>query len=382
MLYARMETEPTMRQARVCMRVNNPFTHDARVLREAEALAEAGYDVTVVADARAELPEHATRGAVRVRRIRKTSRIPYASIIRPLREVAADIYHAHDIDSLLPCLVAAHSSRTRARVVYDSHELWSGHARDKIHAKRRLLVRAEGFMLRRADALVTASPAFTEEIIGRYRYTGPAITVLNVPRYFDDSELRDAWARRAADEHIRVMSVGVFQHGRGALPLIRALEFLPEQFVVEFVGPIAQADYEADMRAAAVPFGDRIIFAGAIPAAEVVPRLAQAHVSAVLIEPLSRSYELTAPNKVFDSLMAGTPMIASDMPTIARFVRETEAGMTCDVGDPRSIAAGIHAVADRGDAYSRAARRAAARYHWDAEKRHLLDLYERLTGTA
>lgn len=369
-----------MAPTRVCMRVNNPFTHDARVRREADALAEAGYEVTVYADARPELPRSERVGDIEVRRISKTSRIPYWSIIKPLREARADIYHAHDIDSLLPCLAAARLSGGRAKVVYDSHELWSGHAADKVHAKRGTLVRAEGLMLRSADALITASPAFTEEILGKYGYKGPSLTLLNVPRYFTDEELAPAWAARDADPKIRVTSVGVFQHGRGALPLIRSLEFLPAGYVVELVGPIAQPEYEAAMHEAAAPFGDRVEFVGRIPAEQVVPRMAAAHISTVLIEPLSRSYELTAPNKVFDSIMARTPMVASDMPTIARFVRETGTGEVCDVSDPKDIARAILAANDRRDGYRAAAQEAAGKLNWEQEKRGLVQLYAELCG--
>jgi glycosyltransferase involved in cell wall biosynthesis len=361
------------------MRVNNAFTHDARVRREADALAEAGYDVKVYADARPELPRSERVGEIEVRRISKTSRIPYWSIARPLRDERADIYHAHDIDSLLPCLIAARLSGGTAKVVYDSHELWSGHAADKVHAKRAMLVRAEGLMLRSADALITASPAFTEVILGKYGYRGPSLTLLNVPRFFTDEELAPAWAARDADPKIRVTSVGVFQHGRGALPLIAALEFLPAEYIVELVGPIAQPEYEAAMHAAAAPFGDRVEFVGRIPAEQVVPRMAAAHISTVLIEALSQSYQLTAPNKVFDSIMARTPMVASDMPTIARFVNETGTGEVCDVTDPRDIARAIIAANDRRSEYREAAQAAALTLNWEQEKQGLVELYAGLT---
>ena len=372
-----------MVRVRVCMRVNNTFTHDARVYREAWALADAGYDVTVVADAESGLPEREQVGEITVRRIRKTSRIPYRSIIEPLREVHASIYHAHDIDSLLPCLAAAKLDRRGARVVYDSHELWSGHSSDKLHAKRRMLVRAEGIMLRASDALITASPAYTEVIVDRYGYKGPSMTLLNVPRFFSDEELRPSWEARDADPFIRVTAVGVFQKGRGAVPLIRALEFLPETYRIEFVGRIAQPEYEKLMRDTAAPFGARVEFAGNVPPAQVVPKMATAHISTVLIEPISQSYRLTSPNKVFDSLMAGTPMVASDMPTIAQFVRSTGTGQVCDVTDPRDIARAIEAVYAARDTYRLAARAAARIYNWDSEKHKLLEAYERLSeGTA
>jgi len=368
---------------RVCMRVNNTFTHDARVYREASALADAGYDVTVLADADNDLPEREQLDRIAVRRIRKTSRIPYRSIIDPLREAHADVYHAHDIDSLLPCLAAAKLDRRGARVVYDSHELWSGHASDKLHAKRRILVRAEGIMLRASDALIAASPAYTEVIVERYGYAGPAMTLLNVPRFFSDEELQPAWDAREADKLIRVTAVGVFQKGRGAVPLIQALEFLPATYLVELVGGVAQPEYENLMRKAAAPFGPRVELIGSIPATQVVTRIAAAHVSTVLIEPISQSYQLTAPNKLFDSLMAGTPMVSSDMPTIAQFVRSTGAGEVCDVTNPRDIARAIESAYAARDTYRLAARKAARIYNWDSEKEKLLEVYERLSkGTA
>ena len=372
-----------MAPTRICMRVNNVFTHDLRVLREAQALAEAGYEVTVVADYRPGrgLLEEETIGGVRVIRVAKTSAIPYWSLVRPLLDRHADVYHAHDVDSLFPCLAAARLGRANAKVVYDSHELWSGHAADKIHSRRRLLIRFEGPMLRASDALITASPAYTETIVSRHHYRGPARTVLNAPSFRTDEELRPYWQAREADDQIHIAAVGVFQHGRGAVPLIESLASLPEQFVVELIGPVPQPDYEALMRDAAAPFGDRVRFVGAIPADEVIPRLAASHLSAVLIEPLSESYRKTAPNKLFDSLMAGTPIVGSDMGVIGAVVRATGAGEVCDASDPPDIARAALAAYAARDAYHAAARAAAHTYSWEAEKRNLLSLYENICGS-
>jgi len=371
-----------MTPLRICMRLNNAFTHDLRVRREAEALVEAGYEVTVVADFRPGqgLAEEEVRRGVRVRRVAKTSAIPYWSLVRPLLDERADIYHAHDIDSLFPCLAAARLGRRNAKVIYDSHELWSGHAADKVHGRRRTLIRYEGPMLRACDGLVTASPAYTETIVSRHRYTGPARTVLNVPVSRSDEELQPHWAVRDADDRVRVAAVGVFQHGRGAVPLIESLDHLPEQFVVELIGPVPQPDYEELMRDAAVPFGERVHFAGAIPADEVIPRLAASHISAVLIEPLSESYRLTAPNKLFDSLMAGTPIVGSDMKVIGDVEHAENAGEVCDVSSPADIARAVLAAYENRDAYGRAARAAAKRYNWESEQQNLLSLYEEVAG--
>ncbi len=366
---------------RVCMRVNNDYTNDARVRREAETLAAAGYDVSVVADARPDQPQREVLEGVRVHRVRKTSRVPYWSIIGPLLEERADIYHAHDIDSLFPCLAASRLSRRRARVVYDSHELWMAHAADKMHARRRFLRRFEGPMLRLADALVSVSPAIVERIAGRYRFAGLTETLLNTPRAYTDEELAPAWAARDADPIVRIAYVSVFQEGRGAVQLIQALEYLPDDHVVELIGNMPQPEYERKLHEAARPFGDRVVFVGRIPGSEVVPRLAAAKLSAVLIEPISESYRLSAPNKMFESFAAGTPTVASDLPMIARLTREEDAGVICDPADPVDIARAVVEALGRIDELRRNARAAAGRYNWDAERTKLLALYRELGPT-
>lgn len=369
-----------MSATRVCMRLDNTFTSDLRVRREAEALASAGYDITVVADMKPGLglAERETVNGVKIRRIAKTSRIPYWSIIKPLLEEAADIYHAHDIDSLFPCLAASRLGKKRARIVYDTHELWSGHAKDKIRTKRRMLIKVEGTMLRASDALITASPAYAEQILARYAYRGPSVTILNVPVFRSDAELAPYWARRGEGGLVRVTAVSVFQHGRGAVPLIQALEYLPENFVVELVGPIPQPDYERLMREAAAPFGDRVRILGPVPPDDIVPTLASADVSAVLIEPLSLSYRLTAPNKLFDSMMAGTAIAASDMRFIGQTVRAENVGAVCDISDPADVARAILDAYGHAAEYGRNGREAARRYNWENEREKLLALYASL----
>jgi glycosyltransferase involved in cell wall biosynthesis len=156
-----------------------------------------------------------------------------------------------------------------------------------------------------------------------------------------------------------VTAISVFQHGRGAVPLIEALAYLPENLVVELVGPIPQPEYERLMRDAALPFGDRVRFVGSIPPDDIIRRLASTDVSAVLIEPLSLRYRLTAP----------------DMRFIGETVRAENVGEICDVSDPADIARAILAALEHRDEYGSNGRVAAQRYNWDNERTKLTDLY-------
>lgn len=375
-----MLTPAERAKIRVCVRINNEYSNDLRVRREAEALAEAGYDVTVIADARAHLPAEESLAGVKVKRIAKNSRIPFESLIRPLRDENADIYHAHDVDSLLPVTQAVRRAGGSAKIVYDSHELWSAHAKDKLHAKRRVLIALEGPMLRRCDALISVSAELTTTIAEKYGFRGLVQPVMNVPRRYTDAELAPRWAERDADPLTRVAYVGVFQHGRGVVPLVRALEFLPGDVVIELIGPFPQPDYEALAREAAAPYGDRVRFLGRVPAEELVPRLASAKLSAVPIEPISESYRMAAPNKLFDSIAAHTPVVASDLPTIGALTRAENIGLTFDVSQPHDIARAITEALPRLAEFREGCAMAADRYNWDVEKAKLVALYDKLSS--
>jgi glycosyltransferase involved in cell wall biosynthesis len=254
------------------------------------------------------------------------------------------------------------------------------HAPDKMHAKRRMLVRVEGPMVRAADALITASPAYTERIVSRYRFPRRAETLLNTPRPFTDDELAEHWAKRDADPLVRIACIAVFQEGRGAIPLVQALAYLPEDHVVELIGHISQPEYERRLREAAAPFGDRVIFAGRVPGPEAVPRLAAAKLSAVLFEPISESYRIVSPNKLFESFAAGTPTIVSDLPVIAKFTREEGSGVICDPADPSDIARAVREALANIDELRRNSRAAATRYNWETQRPKLLSLYEELAS--
>ena len=103
----------------VAMLVRNSFTHDTRVEKEARTLAAAGYRVTIVADAAAGLPGRESLGGIEVHRVaRRGPRMPgvrfvihEARLARALRVLRADVYHAHDSNTLIPVALAARARR-------------------------------------------------------------------------------------------------------------------------------------------------------------------------------------------------------------------------------------------------------------------------------
>lgn len=137
---------------RVCFLLNNEFTCDNRVEREAKSLVKAGYDVTLIAtqDFEKELPKTELREGIQIhRRIRKklpaflpvNTRLVRALFAIVFRYRRFDFVHAHDANMLLLGFLLARI--WGAKLIYDSHELWESvyhHQREKLHAMRKTAV--------------------------------------------------------------------------------------------------------------------------------------------------------------------------------------------------------------------------------------------------
>ena len=147
-------------------------------------------------------------------------------------------------------------------------------------------------------------------------------------------------------------------------------------------GPL-QAELET---AAARPeHAGRLHVLPAVPPDALLDWVGAADIVAMPIQPTTLNHRLTTPNKLFEAMAAGSPVVASDLPGMAPIVRETGCGVLCDPTDPASIAAAIRTILDapaeeRAGYRERALAAAHATYSWEAQVEVLLAEYGRLTG--
>ena len=167
--------------------------------------------------------------------------------------------------------------------------------------------------------------------------------------------------------------------GRGLEEMIDALAFLPDVRLCA-IGP-GTPRYRASLlaRASAAGAWDRVKLSAPVAPARVRGLASGASAGLCLIQPVCRSYELCLPNKLFEYIAAGVPVLASDMPVIASVVREHGLGEVVPTGDPCAIAAGLQRLLAADDWRSTAARvRAFARAHdWSGEAGTLEGVYRR-----
>lgn len=373
---------------RIVMAVVSDLSSDARVRREAAALANAGHRVSVVGfdyQVRRPLRHDAdgvvyrllpfpARGSSRPRRLAGVA-VFFARASIAVLAARADVVHAHNLHLAAPCALAARLHR--ARLVYDAHELTAPMVRRRL---RGLAVRYERMIWRRADAVITTNES-RARFLGRL-HGGPApVVVGNYPVEPPAVQPADLHRRFGvpAGRRILLYQGGLYVSDRCFETVAMALRDLPDWHwvLVGFGSPRNLARLAEILRGADV--ADRAHIVPKVPLDRLLDITAGADLGVVPLKRVHLNNYLGDTNKLFEYLMAGVPAVGSDFPEVRRALvdnPEGPAGAVFDPVDPASIAMAVKGLEpDLAELRRRAWRVARRRFSWTLESVKLTRLY-------
>lgn len=376
----------------VCAAVASDLTFDARVWKEVRSLAGAGYRVKLVGCAYelasprrrtegdielVEIPLGSRSGGISLRGRARTALTLWLEVLR----TDARVYHSHNIH-IGPAGWLA--SRVRgARLVYDAHELYGVlYGEGVFHqVAARIGQAVERFMVQRSDLVLTTNRSRVEEL-GRRHGERPIEIVANVPGLVDDVAPLDPGFPTA--ELILLYQGGIYAESRAFREAIEALALLDDGHLVIIGFGRETAIERVRTWASELGMTDRVHLLPPRPFDELVRTAAAATVGLVPVKPDNLNNRLGDTNKLFEYLMAGLPVAASDIPEVRRVVTQGEppVGELFDPEVPASIADAVRRIVadpERYQARRREARRLAVeRFNWRLEERKLLDRYAEL----
>ena len=442
---------------RVVMAVNNAGSTDYRVVKSAEVLAAAGYEVSVVGLLSAGHTPQETRNGVRYvrvtlpssrlallpdlvgatlwwNRLRAPPPIPaqdsaaqpanlvavhppapraglrvrlvtwlrycarnfrpatsplsvrllfarYAHAYVPaLLALEADIYHAHELWMLESCALAARARG--ARLVYDSHELEPHRNLDWCPASNRRRVSYEQLYIGTADAVFTVSPGVARALerayqlphVGLLRNTPWLAKLRPAPR-----GLRSVLAL-PADTPLLVYT-GLVTRNRGLELILEALPALPG-FHLAMVGSVEPTTAAAlSAQARALGLTARVHEVASVPPEELIDFIASGDVAVIALPDACLSYRYCLPNKLFEALFAGLPIVAADLDDMRAFITAHQVGRVFLAGDAAALATVVSQVY-AGRAHDRPDNRHASlceRLSFEREAAELLRCYDHLS---
>jgi glycosyltransferase involved in cell wall biosynthesis len=357
---------------------------DVRVFhREARSLADAGYEVILLAHADFASDK---RQGVLIYGLKK----PHGRWQRLLsgwrfflhcRNIKADVYHFHDFE-LLP--VGWLLKKTNAgHVVYDCHEnhpetvLERAWLPDWIKpALSRLVAWIEPAMARSLDAVICVVPDQQNRLTQKGCKT---ILVRNYPR------LEDMPSPPDEEKAQEIIYLGGLSIARGALVLVDIMcELRVSHPLVRLIclGPFNEPRVEEKVRQYA---RDRkvdalIDFLPLTPHEAVFDFLYRARVGLIPWQPVPQMLKMCYPNKIFEYMACGLPIVSSDLPGLRQLITPSGCGLLVDPSDARGHAKAIAhllkhpAKAEQMGALGRDY--VHKQYTWHQESQVLLRLYQ------
>jgi glycosyltransferase involved in cell wall biosynthesis len=375
--------------------VLNPFTNDTRVLRAAETCVEMRGEATVFALHEPKLARREVIRGIHVRRFKLLTRplskrvavqfIKYLeSFIRMLwagLNLRPKIVHANDLPTLPTGYVIA--CFTGTRLIYDSHELYSDRGDLPFLPKwfLELALVCERFLAKRADSVITVSDGISLEIdrgmgIGRpfVIRNMSAKTPLRAGVKKDSRLLRQALGIK--EEIPIILYQGMIAKGRGLLTLVFAMTKLSHpSAVLVFLGNGALVS-ELRARAKSRGLESRVYFHAAVSPGILPYWTRGADLGVHPIEGICKNHRLCLPNKLFEYIQAGLPVVVTDLPEMRKIVSHYGVGEVFRDGDAEDLAAKIDSLLVNGHKYRLASRAAANVLTWDVEKLRLIDIYK------
>ncbi len=321
----------------VLMLLTNSYDPDPRVRQEALALIRMGCRVKLLAwDRDLKCPPSECMEGVEVERVflpskhgRGTTQIffyawLYLKMFWRVWRTPFDAVHCHDLDTLPLGFIVG--KLKRKPIVYDSHESFPDMLEGNIHpAIQRGLVRLENFFIRRVDLLITVGERLRSHFDRRGARHSAVVGNWKVLEEFSSTDEQNLEARRGLDipaDALTVVCITQLLADRRIEELLGGVDECPGVHLI--IGGKGILEPMVTEWAARNP---RIRYVGYVGSTEIAAYTCASDVVYYGFDPKNPNARYSAPNKLFEALAAGRPLITGDFGEIADVVRQASCGI-------------------------------------------------------
>lgn len=384
---------------KVCILILRPLRSDVRSMRDATALMQRGYDVSIIDVEEEQCPIWETSQGVPVHHIivpdwrslrhfeilffLKALQVFLLSVYYLLR-IHADIYHACDATALPSCYIAA--KLRHKPLIYEAYELpLYDVLLSEMGAIRRIFHRLFSLLFPRfigaCSAVITVSQPIVEEIKRSYHIENVAL-VRNILPYRAVDPTNRLRELLGLASHVRiVLYQGYLQPDRGLDALVRSAPLLGPDIVIVMMGKgVIQPRLEALIQEYHV--SDRVKIIPPVPYVELLEWTSSADIGLTLI-PLdyTLNMKMCLPNKFFEYIMAGLPVLSAPLVAVSEIITRYDVGQIVPSLSPAEIATAMNGMLADCDGLVRMrknALNAAKELCWEKESEQLLYVYENI----
>jgi glycosyltransferase involved in cell wall biosynthesis len=369
-----------MKKKKVILSVINDLVTDQRVDRTARVLEDLGFEVLMVGRQKADSPRmpERTYETFRMRLLWEKGPLFYAEynirLFFLLLSRPADLLVSNDLDTLLPNYLVA--KLKRIPLVYDSHEYFT-ETPELVDRPRvqKVWKRIERAIVPRLKDCITVN----DSIAGLFKaeYGIPFRVVRNIPRRRETaSRLSREELGLPAGRKIVILQGSGINVQRGAEEAVAAMKYL-EGIILLIVGggdvlPQLKASVEAE------GLQDKVMFVPRQHPERLAAYTAAADLGLTIDKDTNINYRFSLPNKLFDYIHAGIPVLATPLPEIKKIIETWDVGTFISSHDPEQIARNIRELLTDETTlarYRQNTQKAAAELNWEKEKEVLTGIF-------
>jgi glycosyltransferase involved in cell wall biosynthesis len=368
-----------MEGKRILIAVTNDLVGDQRIHRIASTLVKNGAEVLVVGRKLPGSPEISGR-PYRIHRMRLLFRrgpLFYACfnfrLLIFLLFRKEDLLVSNDLDTL-PASFLASRFKTWP-LIYDSHEYFTELpelvGRSFIQGIWRWI---EKRILPRIDFASTVSLSVA---LAYQQHYGVKMEIIRNLPFGNRKEARRPDLLDCGPKKI-IIYQGALNVGRGLERMITAMQYL-DDFKLQIFGD-GDINEQLKKLSKQLRLEDRVYFMGRYPFEELKGYTRQASLGISLEEDIGLNYRYALPNKLFDYIQAGIPVLVSDLPEMKNVVEEYDIGRVVKDPDPELLANQVKEMMNSDELrmrWKKNLRKAADELCWEKEEEKLLDLYRK-----
>ncbi len=285
----------------------------------------------------------------------------------------SDIYLSNDLDTLLPNFIV---TRLRGKtLVYDSHEMFCEgpelQGRKLVQSIWRMI---EKSIVPRLDYVYTVSQSIADNYNKRYKVNFEVIR--NIPKLV--KKRREVRQLNFLNKKI-ILYQGVMNPGRGLEEIISAMQFIDSAVLLIIGFGKVEDDLKDLVREKNLQ--DKVVFYGKVPFEDLFSYTVQADIGLVLEKPLGLSFTYSLPNKLFDYIHAGVPIIASPLVEVKRIMSEADIGVIIESYEPKYLANKINLMLDNKEKlvlWKKNMIKLSKKLNWEIESVKLNKLFAKL----
>jgi glycosyltransferase involved in cell wall biosynthesis len=368
-----------LKKRKIIVSVISDLLSDQRVHRVCSFLEENGWEVILVGrQSRKSKPlEERRYTALRLPVYFKKGILFYAEfnlrLFFMLLFSKADAYLSNDLDTLVPNFII--SRLKNKKLFYDSHEYFTGMpelAGKKF--KTSIWKSIEKKLLPRIKDPYTVNGS----VAAKYREDyGVEMKVVRSLPVYEEIPVSDETLFPAGKTILLLQGAGI-NMDRGAEELIQSMQLLPEKFLLYLIGS-GEVWESLKILTRELNLEDKVCFIEKLPFQKLKYYTRQAHLGFSLDKPNSINYQVSLPNKIFDYIHAGIPVIASDIFEVRKVVEQYKIGTIIKEVNPELIAGAVidmFSDPQKYNALKNNAAVAAKELCWQHEQNILKEIYK------